>query len=192
MAKLNPGDRIFLGNKPVGHYTLDYVQPGDDVIFFGTGTGEAPHNAMLSELLSKQHTGNILSATCVRFKKDLAYLDVHREVEGKFQNYNYVPLTTREPENLDSAHPDYTGKQYLQDFFQSGRLQSEFGFDLNPETTHVYMCGNPAMIGIPQKNSETGLTEFPKPTGMVELLTNAGLRADEPRNSGSIHFEKYW
>src|SRR3954465_14012435 len=41
---LKEGDRVQLGERITGHYTLDPVKPGDTVIFLGTGTGEAPHN----------------------------------------------------------------------------------------------------------------------------------------------------
>ena len=48
---LKEGDRIDIGKKIVGHYNLGEVKPGDNVIFIATGTGQAPHNAMLAELL---------------------------------------------------------------------------------------------------------------------------------------------
>ena len=48
---LKEGDRIQLGERITGHYTLDLVKEGDAVVFLATGTGEAPHNYMLWELL---------------------------------------------------------------------------------------------------------------------------------------------
>lgn len=48
---LEQGGRLFLGEKITGHFTLDTVQPTDSVLFLSTGTGEAPHNYMLWELL---------------------------------------------------------------------------------------------------------------------------------------------
>src|SRR5205809_6182436 len=35
---LREGERIFMGEKITGHYTLDPVKPGDAVVFLGTGT----------------------------------------------------------------------------------------------------------------------------------------------------------
>ena len=71
---LEEGDRINIGEKITGHYTLDPVKPGDTVVFLGTGTGEAPHNYMLWDLLRRGHTGKILLACCVRYRRDLGYL----------------------------------------------------------------------------------------------------------------------
>src|ERR1017187_9103246 len=59
---LKEGSRLFLGEKIAGHYTLEPVKPTDNVIFLSTGTGEAPHNYMLWELLHNQHRGKILAA----------------------------------------------------------------------------------------------------------------------------------
>ena len=121
----------------------------------------------------------------------LAYLETHREVERQHANYRYVPLTTREPENLDSSRDDYVGKQYLQDEFSSDDFAEHIGWEPEPENTHVYLCGNPSMIGLPKKGPEEG-NIFPEPEGMVELLTHAGFTLDEPNRPGNIHFEKYW
>ena len=44
---LQPGDRIWLGSKIVGMFTLDDVQPGHDLVFVATGTGLAPYISML-------------------------------------------------------------------------------------------------------------------------------------------------
>lgn len=191
LFELTPGDRLHLGPHAHGHYTLAYVQTQSDVVFLGTGTGEAPHNAMTAELLSRGHQGRIFCCTCTRYRRDLPYLDVHRELESRYNNYRYFPLTTREPANLDPAHPDYTGRHHLQDFVGSGRFEREAGCTLDPKNTHIYVCGNPAMIGLPHKAPDGHLI-YPEPPGMVEVLTHRGYQLDGPHNVGNIHFEKYW
>lgn len=63
---LREGDRLILGEKITGVYTLDPVRPDDTVIFLATGTGEAPHNYMLLELLSAAIAGEFFRhAVCV-------------------------------------------------------------------------------------------------------------------------------
>ena len=187
---LKSGDRLFLGPKVTGHYTLAPVTDDDDVILLATGTGEAPHNAMLAELLKRGHRGKIISAVCVRYKNDLAYKDVHDALAAKYPNYVYCPMTTREPQNLDNTHPQFVGKQYLQRFITSGQLEGALGKKVEPSRTHVYLCGNPSMIGIPEQ--QAGERVYPHPTGVIEILEGMGLRADETGAPGNIHFEKYW
>lgn len=188
---LQSGDRLYLGPRPHGHYCLDRVGPEDNVLFVGTGTGEAPHNAMIAELLRRGHPGKIACITCVRRKADLAYEAKHRYLEQNYPNYRYVPLTTREPENLDDTRPDYVGKRYVQDVLREAGVAEELGFALDPQRTQVYLCGNPAMIGVPLRTRDQ-TKRYPTPLGMVEVLENQGFHIDQPHHPGNIHFEKYW
>ena len=67
LALKEPGDKIYLGPKVAGRYTLTSVDdPNATVLFLSTGTGEAPHNAMVVELLRKGHVGPIVSVVSVR------------------------------------------------------------------------------------------------------------------------------
>lgn len=185
---MQAGDRIEVAKKIVGHYVATGISPDETVLMIGTGTGEAPHNAMAASLLSQGHRGRIIHVTTVRKKQDLAYAKEHATLSHRFPNYLYVPLTTREPENTDSSHPDYVGKQYVQRWFQSGQLADHVGDPLSPDKTHVFLCGNPAMIGY----TPPGSPPLQEP-GMIQLLTEAGFTDDHDRSGpGVIRFEKYW
>jgi ferredoxin--NADP+ reductase len=183
---LKEGDRVQLGDRITGHYTLDVVHPGDTVVFLGTGTGEAPHNYMTWELLRRGHTGKILSACCVRFARDLGYLETHRRLMGRFPNYKYLPLTTREP--------GQTRKVYIQDLITSGELEEYLAAKLDPARTHVFLCGNPKMIGVPHRDRESGAKTYPEPPGVIEVLEARGFTADvaAAKIKGNVHFEEYW
>lgn len=188
---LKQGDRVHMSRRVVGHYTLAPIGPEDNIILAGTGTGEAPHNAMAAELLKRGHKGNIASMTCVRYRGDAAYLKEQAKLEEMFPNYRYRLYTTREPENLDSSRSDYVGKRYLQDVVLPENFEQEFGWAISPASTHVFLCGNPDMIGIPTRQ-EDGSHEFPEPKGMIEILTEQGMILAQSREPGNIHFEKYW
>jgi ferredoxin--NADP+ reductase len=184
---LREGDRLFFGEKLTGNYTLDPVQPDDTVVFLATGTGEAPHNYMLWELLRRGHRGRILSACCVRYRQDLAYLATHEELMRRHPNYLYVAMTTREPNNAG-------GKVYIQDLISSGQLEQMLQRPLDPKGTHVFLCGNPKMIGVLEKDRATGQWRYPQPPGVIEILERRGFRADQPaaKIKGNIHYEEYW
>jgi ferredoxin--NADP+ reductase len=188
---LQEGDRLQCGTHFHGHYTIGPVLPDRHVLFVATGTGEAPHNAMLAELLARGHRGNIVSTICVRHRRDLAYLEAHRRLEHEFANYRYLPITTREPENLDSTHPGYIGKRYVQSYLESGQLEQESGVQFQPANSHVFLCGNPQMIGVPHHTHDP-VKRYPVPRGMVEVLEQRGFAVDQPHEPGNIHFEKYW
>ncbi len=180
---LRNGDRIQLGEKFTGHFTLEGVKPTDTVLFLSTGTGEAPHNYMLWRLLRDKHPGQILAACCVRFKQDLAYAAVHDTLMQRHPNYTYLGLTTREAV--------VNQKVYVQDLITSGEIERRIGQTLDPANTHVFLCGNPKMIGIPEKDAATGQRVYPQPVGVIELLEARGFRCDD-KTRGNIHFEKYW
>jgi ferredoxin--NADP+ reductase len=185
---LREGDRLQVGERVTGHFTLEGVKPTDAVVFLSTGTGEAPHNYMLWELLKSGHRGPIVAACCVRYRRDLGYLPIQERLTRDYPSYAYVPLITREEEGAKK-------KVYIQDLILSGQLETRLGRKLDPATTHVYLCGNPKMIGVPVKDRETGARQYPRPTGVVEILeTQFGFTADNPaaKIRGNIHLEEYW
>jgi ferredoxin--NADP+ reductase len=181
---MQTGSRLFVSEKITGTYTLDHVRPDDTVLFMATGTGEAPHNKMLLELARASHSALIASIVCVRFRSDLGYFDNHQKLVARLPNYCYIWLTTREQENLQN-------KLYIQDLIRTGELERRLGRPIEPAHTHAYLCGNPKMIGVPEKQPG-GTLHYPQPTGVVELLEQRGLKCDRPREPGTIHFEKYW
>jgi ferredoxin/flavodoxin---NADP+ reductase len=178
------GDRLFIGRKAAGRYRLDkFDDPDADVIFLSTGTGEAPNNRMTLDLLRSGHRGKIVGVCTTRYERDLAYLDTHRRLEGMFDNYTYIPLTTREPENEGN-------KVYIQDLIESGQLADTAGVDLDPASTHFYLCGNPLMIGLPEWEDDRPI--FPETRGVTEILVEQGFTLDHGREVGNIHYEEYW
>ena len=182
LALKRPGDRIYLGPKVAGRYTTaSVIRPSDTLLFFSTGTGEAPHNAMVVEMLRKGHSGPIVSAVSVRKWADLGYREKHETLASRYANYQYVPLPTREPD---------VPKRYIQDLIASGTLETEMNVALNAESTHVFLCGNPAMIGLPE--DEDGVAVYPDPPGVVGLLVDRGFTIDRRTERGNIHFEEYW
>jgi len=178
------GDRVFMGRKAAGRYRLDkFDDPTADIVLLSTGTGEAPNNRMTLDLLRKGHEGTIVGVCTTRYKKDLAYLDTHRVLAERYDNYHYIPLTTREPENEGN-------KVYIQDLVESGQLEERTGVRLDPESTQVFLCGNPLMIGLPEWEDDTPV--WPEMRGVSEILTDKGFTLDHGRTVGSIHYEEYW
>lgn len=178
------GDRLFMGRKFTGRYVLGDLEGDENIVFLSTGTGEAPQNAMTAELLRRSHQGPILNVVCVRLNSDLAYIDQQSTVQSRFPNYRYEAITTREPENKGN-------KVYIQDLIASGRLEEMLGASLDPRTTHVFLCGNPAMIGLPSW-SDDGSPTFPDRTGVCQLLSERGFTIDHRRTRGNVHYEEYW
>ena len=117
----------------------------------------------------------------------MAYLPLHEELMQRYRNYLFLGLTTREADTVQH-------KVYIQDLITSGQMEEHLGQRLDPARTHVFLCGNPKMIGVPVKDRTTGQRSYPAPKGVIEILEQRGFQADQsqPKVAGNIHFEEYW
>ena len=85
-------------------------------------------------------------------------------------NFNYIPSITRPGEDPFSG-----STRRLQAVLESGVIAAKAGLEPDPQSTHVFLCGNPGMIQAAQ-----------------EWFVARGFRPDEHRNPGNVHTEKYW
>lgn len=175
------GDRIYVRPKMVGTYLLPELDTNTTMILLSTGTGVAPHMTMLEACVTT--CKQVVMIECVRYGAELAYAEQIRSYAESHPNLTYITLVTREGGN----------KRYIQDYFRDGILVSEHGVSINADHTHVFACGNPAMIGIPKEDRKTGALRFEASGGLVEILIEQyGLTIHKPRIPGQIHYEKYW
>jgi ferredoxin--NADP+ reductase len=187
---LQEGDRLFVSPHASGFYTLAAVPDDSDLFFFATGTGEAPHNAMIAELLARGHRGAIVNVVSVRYLQDAAYHVCHERLAEEFDNYRYLVLTTREPAPPVGGLPRLDGPIHLQDLARSGVLERKTGVPLDPARVHVFLCGSPAMIGLVHDKKAAGSQYLPG--SMLDVLQHRGFTPDTPERRGNVHFERYW
>ena len=169
---LNPGDRVFLGKKISGMFTLDDVPDGNNLILVGTGTGLAPYMSMLRSESARQldpHTVVLLGA---RHSWDLGYSGELIAMQRYCPTFHYIPVISRPGEEL-VPWSGQTG--YVQDLWDRGLVETAMGAKPAPDDTHVLLCGNPGMI-----------------EGMIERLGKEGFVEGSRQEPGQIHAEKYW
>ena len=201
---LEPGSRLWVHPTVAGRYTLDRagVTSDDAILFLASGVGEAPHNAMLLALARRGHRGPIASVVSVRHSRDLAYLDAHRRLEEILPRYRYVPLITREPglpkvhiqDLLRAADASPLGRERALDPRRptsTSDLDRILGFPLDPDRTHVFVCGNPALVGAP-KPGDGDRPSYTVAGGVIELLAERGFVPDFRGRTGNIHYESFW
>jgi len=172
---LKPGDRLHVAPEARGSCTLAPVRAGEDVVFVSTGTGVAPHNAMIWRLLGSGHDGRIGCIVSTRLASEQAYGAIHRKLAESFPSFTYVPLVTRES-------PDPGAGLRLQELFADGMAPEALGWRPDPRSTRIYLCGNPRMISGDGAGRE----------GMVQVLRRLGF-TDEPAEGRppNLHYEKY-
>lgn len=171
---LQVGDRLFMDTKFKGHFTLEDVPDGKNLVTVATGTGLAPFLSMYKQYKDSPGRFNkFVFIHGVRLEEDLGYREQIEQFAKDDPRVVYLPAVSRAPE--DSNYAGYRGR--VTTMFSDGAYAEAMGQPLNPETDHVFLCGNPAMID--QLESE--------------LVERDGFVVKSPRQKdGNLHFERYW
>ncbi|MEZ7500885.1 ferredoxin--NADP reductase [Psychrobacter sp. Arc29] len=176
LQHLQVGDELLLNTMPFGFLTLArYQKPlPKDLWLLATGTGLAPFLSMLQDLKTWEDYEHIVLAYSARSTDELAYVEQIERLQEDFgtlvdnpAKLIFIPIVTRE--SVDGALSERLPKLLLE-----GTLQARAGIDLNVDTTHVMLCGNPDMVD-----------------DTKEALKTLGLVMNR-RGEGNIAVENYW
>lgn len=169
---LAAGDRVWLGPKTSGLFTLDEVPEDADLVLIATGTGLAPYMSMLRSQLTRLPSRRIAVLHGARHASDLGYRDELLAMSGASERFAYLPVISR-PDEEPAPWRDEVG--YVQDLWRARRLDARWGRRPVPAECHVFLCGNPLMV-----------------EEMLGMLQAEGFREHSRREPGQIHVEKYW
>ncbi|MHC4403633.1 MAG: ferredoxin--NADP reductase [Planctomycetota bacterium] len=169
---LDLGSRLWLGRKITGMFTLNSVPEECNVVLLSTGTGVAPYVSMVRTFLTSQTDRRFAVVHGARHSWDLGYQPEMIALARVCPHLDYVPIISR-PQEEPTPWPGQVG--YCQDVWNDGVVDDLWGFRPNAENTHVFLCGNPAMI-----------------EDMLVLLERDGFREHKKKAPGQVHLEKYW
>lgn len=172
LATLRPGDRLMVGDKIRGFFTLDTVpREHKDVVLAATGTGLAPYVSMMRRHAVHPYPFRFTILQGAPRGWELGYLDELTLHSRYLPRVRYVPSITRTGED-----PWWTGDTgRITKWFQGSLLRDRLEVELDPARTSVFLCGNPAMIHEAQK-----------------ALEPLGYTAYSTQSPGSLHTEEYW
>ena len=172
LFNLEIGDRVWLGPKITGRFTLDNVPSEANVVMIGTGTGLAPYMSMIRSLLTPETRRRMAIIHGAYHSWDLGYSAELISLERANSQLNYIPVVSHPHEEP----VPWTGRTgFVQDVWTDGVLAEMWGFQPGPEDTHVLLCGNPGMI-----------------EAMERILQGEGFEEHTARSPGQIHLERYW
>jgi ferredoxin--NADP+ reductase len=164
-------DRLYVGPKAVGVFTLAKAAPHKHILMIGTGTGLAPYMSMMRSDLVCGGPRHFVVVHGARFSWDLGYRTELTGLARHCPNFHYVPVITRPQEDVT-----WKGRSgYLQNVIASDAIEQETGIALTPENFDIYLCGNPGMI-------ET----------VIEWAEARGFVRDKGHDIGNLHTEEYW
>jgi ferredoxin--NADP+ reductase len=170
---LEQGDRLWVGPKLAGLFTLDEVAPGRNLAFIATGTGLAPYMSMLRTHLDGAPGRRMAVVHGARLARDLGYREELFHLQRDHAQFSYLPVLTRPGQEDGEPWRGATG--HLQDYWASRPLDAVWGFHPSPADTDFFLCGNPAMV-----------------EAMAALLGEEGFTEHTKKAPGQVHFEKYW
>ncbi|MBF0286093.1 MAG: ferredoxin--NADP reductase [Magnetococcales bacterium] len=173
LFQLPVGGRLFVGPKAAGHFTLDRVPEGKNVLLMATGTGLAPYVSMIRS--------QVLGAGCparraavvhgAAYSWELGYRDELESLARECGSFRYLPVISR-----PAADPTWSGRTgRLTEWLHHPQLAEGCGFPLTPDQTHIFLCGHPAMVEEAEK-----------------IFLGMGYDAGTPKEPGTLHREKYW
>jgi ferredoxin--NADP+ reductase len=170
LYNLKIGDKLWMGKKGVGMFTLDEVPKEKNILLIATGTGVAPYMSMLrSDALKRE--GRIMVVHGASNSWDLGYSSELQLLESMFDKFTYYPTIT-EPEKEPVGWGGDV--RFIQDIWNDSLMKNKWGFDPMPENTDIFLCGNPKMID-----------------SMVKILDSDGFTEHKKNNPGQIHVEEF-
>ncbi|MEA3445754.1 MAG: ferredoxin--NADP reductase [Bacteroidota bacterium] len=170
LFNLNIGDKIGIGNRIVGMFTLQQVPEHMNVVLIATGTGVAPYMSMLrSDALKTDRKICVIHGASNSW--DLGYSSELRLLESMYDNFSYIPTIT-DPEKEPVEWKGET--RFIQDMLADRIIEKTWEEKPTAENTHAFICGNPKMID-----------------AVTEILEERGLREHSKKSPGQIHAEKF-
>ncbi len=171
LFSLTVGDRIWLGPRVTGMFTLDQVVPGKNVVMIATGTGLAPYISMMTSELTCGSPRRYAVLHGAYHSWDLGYRSELLALQHLCKNFSYIATIDR-PE--DEPVPWVGQMGWVQDLWKNGVVAKVLGFQPTPADTDIFLCGNPAMID-----------------EMVGILSKDGFYEHSRKTPGQIHIERY-
>ena len=173
---LAEGDRLWMGPKCKGTFTMDPVPAGKTLVTISTGTGLAPFMSMYKTYRDTGRWEKFVIVHGTRFCGDLGYKAEIEALAEKDETLTYLPTCSREPEPADDS-ADWLGlRGRVNVAIEEGAFADLTGVPLDAENCHVFLCGNPQMIEEVE----------------ADLQARGFVTRDREHPEGNIHHEKYW
>ena len=169
LTRLEPGASVLVERKPQGFFSLGYVPQCRELWLVATGTGLGPFIAMLRGAEVWQRFERVSVVHGVRHVGQLSYAEELAAFAVLHPGrLSYTPL-------VSGGAPGDALPGRVTTAFSDGSLEARAGLMLDPERSHLMLCGNPDMI-----------------LELTGVLALRGLRKHRVRAPGHISAEKHW
>ena len=182
LARLLPGDALWIDKSVFGFLTLERFVDGEDLWLVATGTGLSAYLSMLRDPATWHRFKRIMLLHGVRKSDELAYrqelLALANLTDPQRAQLIYLPVTSQEVLSCGlspSIRPHWLHPARLTTLLTNGELEQRVGVALEPTRSRIMLCGNPAMV-----------------TQMRGLLAERGFAPGRRGVAGNLAVENYW
>ncbi|MFM2484776.1 ferredoxin--NADP reductase [Celerinatantimonas yamalensis] len=168
LAHVSLGSSLWIGERASGFFTLDEIPSYEHLLMLSTGTAVGPFLAMLQTEQTWQKFDRVTLVQGVRYNQDLNYREVIDAIGQNHQNFQYIPVVSREA-------PEQGLAGRITQLIETEQLAQYAGFELDASHCQVMVCGNPDMV----RESR-------------DLLRARGFERNLRRKPGQLTVENYW
>jgi ferredoxin--NADP+ reductase len=169
LIHLGSGDSILVAPRAAGFFILRELQDAECLWMLASGTAIGPFLSILGTDEVWKRFRKLVLVHSVRSARELTYQDTLGDLLKQHpEQLQVIPMVSRET----VGHA--LGGRITQ-AIEDGRLEARAGLSLDPSTSQVMICGNPAMVH-----------------DTTHLLEKRGLRKNRRREPGHITTEQYW
>lgn len=169
LAALEAGDHFWVYDSANGFLVLEEVPTVTDLWLLATGTAIGPFISMLKTAAVWQRFEHVVLAHAVRTADELVYCDfINTLLKNNTEHFHFVPFVSREqtPHSIHGRIPAAIADLQLEKYV---------GLSLNPDRSHVMLCGNSGMI-----------------TDASTVLASRGMTRHRRSAPGHVTTEKYF
>jgi len=146
LQKIQPGDTVMLGRKPVGTLVLDALTPGETLYLLSTGTGFAPFASIIRDPETYEKFKRVIVTHTCRHVAELAY---SKQVVTETQNHEFLgELVEGKLDYFDSATREpYFRHGRITTLIENGQLFESLDLpSFDSARARVMICGSSAML----------------------------------------------
>ncbi|MBK4764877.1 MAG: ferredoxin--NADP(+) reductase [Pantoea sp. Brub] len=171
LHKLHFGEQIMIHKQSFGCFTIQAIPKKCKVLWmFATGTAIGPYLSILQYQKNLERFEKIVLIHAVRYSTDLSFLPLMNQLKKQYNGQLYIQtIVSREKNNISLI-----GR--IPELIINKKLEKQIKLDIDPEYSHVMLCGNPQMV----RDTQQLLKET---RNMKRNLTN---------KPGHITMENYW
>jgi ferredoxin--NADP+ reductase len=140
LSDLDLGDPVWLSAKPGGIFTLDTVESAETLWLLATGTALGVYLSILRTAEAWEKFQRVILVHGVRHGSDLTYGETLAAIAAqRGERFRFIPAVSRETR-------DGALRGRITELLADGRLEAQAEARIDPESSHVMLCGNSDMI----------------------------------------------